>query len=60
VGEPRLGDGEFGSPSGSAVDSIGAVCVTDSGNERVQKFVAITGPTPTVLIRSRQGRPGSA
>ena len=37
-GEKGDGDGEFNSPSDVTIDSNGYVFVTDSGNNRVQKF----------------------
>jgi hypothetical protein len=35
-----FGDGQFGSPGGTAVDSTGDVYVADYGNSRVQKFTS--------------------
>jgi sugar lactone lactonase YvrE len=32
------GNGQFGSPTGMAIDASGNVYVADSGNNRVQKF----------------------
>jgi len=37
-GSKGTGDGQFNSPYGVAVDSLGNVYVSDSGNHRIQKF----------------------
>jgi DNA-binding beta-propeller fold protein YncE len=37
-GQPGSGDGQFNSPSGIAVDSVGNVYVADTANNRIQKF----------------------
>jgi hypothetical protein len=37
-GQPGVGDGQFSSPSGIAVDSAGNVFVADTSNHRIQKF----------------------
>ncbi|MFY9768397.1 MAG: serine/threonine protein kinase, partial [Mycobacterium sp.] len=44
------------SPAGVAVDSAGAVYVTDTGNNRVLKLTA-DSTTPTVLPFTGLGRP---
>lgn len=40
------GDGQFISPQGIAVDSLGNVYVADTGNHRIQKFIkgSVLGP----------------
>ncbi len=37
-GGPGTGNGEFNAPVGVAVDAWGNVYVSDSGNNRIQKF----------------------
>jgi DNA-binding beta-propeller fold protein YncE len=39
-GDPGSGAGEFADPFGVAIDLIGHVYVTDTGNNRVQKFTS--------------------
>jgi len=48
------GDSQFAYPSGVAVDTSGNVCVTELGNDRVQKF------TSTGAFITKWGSPGSA
>ena len=40
------GEGEFNSPRGIAIDSMGRIYVADSGNNRLQRFESIAGKDP--------------
>ena len=44
-GGPGSGNGQFQAPRAAAVDASGNVYVSDSNNNRIQKFGAL--PTPT-------------